>query len=47
MLRIQPLEIKIALIIEGFLELFSKGSNTLILNLALLIKINFSKKKGR
>ena len=33
--------------IEGFLELSSKGSNNLILDFALLIKINFTKKKGR
>ncbi len=33
--------------IEEFLALSSKGSNTLILELALLIKENFSIKKGR
>jgi len=43
----QQYEIKIALIIEEFLELSSKGSNTLILDLSLLIKVNFSIKKGR
>ena len=31
----------------GIMKLSSKGSNTLILDLALLIKINFSIKKGR
>ncbi len=29
------------LITEEFLELYSKSSNTLILDLALLIKVNF------
>ena len=33
--------------LESFFELSSKGSNTLILDLALLIKVNFSIKKGR
>ena len=45
-LKTQPQEIKIALIIEEFLELSSKGSNTLILDLALLIKVNFAIKRG-
>ena len=45
-LKTQPKEIQIALTIEDFLELSSKGSNTLILDSALLIKVNFSKKKG-
>jgi len=31
---------------EEFLGLASKDSNILILDLALLIKVNFSKKKG-
>jgi len=31
---------------EKRVEIFSKGSNTLILDLALLIKVNFSLKKG-
>ena len=39
--------IKIEFFIEGFLGLSSKGLNTLILDLALLIKVNFPKKKGR
>ncbi len=32
---------------EEFLELSSKDSNILILDLALLIKVDFSIKKGR
>ena len=46
-LNTQPQEIKIAVIINEFLELSLKHSNTLILKLDLLIKVNFSKKKGR
>ncbi|EEE39773.1 hypothetical protein [Prochlorococcus marinus] len=45
-LKTQPKEIQIALTIEDFVELSSKGSNTLILDSALLIKVNFSIKKS-
>ena len=45
-IKTTPLEIKIALIMEECLELSSKGSNTFIFDLGLLIKVNTPLKKG-